>query len=199
VRGPRLRGRQPRATDTTQVPSTAQAQTREMGTAASTPRVTKVLILVTAVVGVVLSGCGAVTTAGPASGDGDGSVVASGGSCRVVDATDGTDEIPTWRSGAAALAAADALGAAAEQHFGSVTKQDPLRQLRRGLIGVAIGDRAWHPDASKTSFTYELDPYDSRWHVVFPQSAQAVGDALAARLGRFADVTYAQDGGGQRL
>ncbi|MBB5869396.1 hypothetical protein F4553_002775 [Allocatelliglobosispora scoriae] len=49
-----------------------------------------------------------------------------------------------------------------------------------------IFGRAWHPDAARASFNYELDPADSVFHVSFdaryPEAAEALGKALGDRV-----------------
>lgn len=43
--------------------------------------------------------------------------------------------------------------------------------------------------------SYELSPYDSRWHVTLPPEDTTTGDELKAGLGDLVVVEYSQDGG----
>ncbi|MDP9445121.1 MAG: hypothetical protein M3P83_12530 [Actinomycetota bacterium] len=57
-----------------------------------------------------------------------------------------------------------------------------------------INARSWHTDAIKSSYAFELDPHDSRWHVNFGITARDVGQSLQDRLGQIVSVGYAGEG-----
>lgn len=81
---------------------------------------------------------------------------------------------------AAAAAAAVTLTAGSAAHGAPTAKQ----------ADDVLTSRAWHPDASRTGYSYYFDPADSKYHVSFKPDKLAVGKALQDALGERAVVSF---------